>query len=103
MCRLYVLYDIDHMFGRRRREIARLTQENEELHEQVATTEADPYYHLARELGAEVEGIVSSGVNVDTRVDDAIARRRAALFAARIDELAQQQIAQQTAGQKAEI
>jgi hypothetical protein len=91
------------MFGQKRRKIARLTQENQSLREQVTAVESNPYFRLAQELGAEVEGIVSSGINVDTRVDDAIARQRAALFLARIEELAQLEIDRQTAEQKAKI
>jgi hypothetical protein len=91
------------MFGRKRKEISRLTQENQGLRERADAIESDPYFHLAKELGAEVEGIVSSGLNVDTRVSDAIARRRTALFLARIDELAQVEIDRQTAQQKAKI
>lgn len=91
------------MFGRKQKEITRLTQENHKLRERVDVVESDPYFQLSKELGAEVEGILSSGVNVDTRVNDAIDRQRTALFIARIDELARAEIDRQTTQQKAEI
>ena len=91
------------MLGKKQKQIEQLRREKEALAAKVQVVDADPYVVIARTLGAEVEGIIASGIDVDGQVNQAIARRREELYKARIDQLAKQQIADLVGAEKRKI